>query len=433
MHHHRRSSSARLVTGATILAASVLLGACQATPPQASAPEAPVAARPAPPTPESPNGVWSTPVAHLQPGDPRWADRLCRYGDATGSCGANWKTEMMGPEGNDYGIPIYETSEATHRLPVRRKNSSVWPGIFTLSPDDAVAWNPSKWRPSLGNDAYMIVRDAATGHEWGYWNVSWWNHQTEVNNSRWCDPIAGGTVENLAPPLGRGYDPGSMLCAASAFQVTDPAGNPVDTRTWRGNFPGASGGGWSLGQLVVTPDQVRSGAIRHALHFYAANTMTGPECPPDQRHLIGESCGGAVAPAGQLESHQPRPYQTLAQQVPEGTRFSIDVTDAEIEAWLVSRGYRGQLKETARTVAVALRDYGWFLGDSSPNAAFWVFDSSPAARAEWRELGVGGDGKDLLTGLVKPGNLRSWAPPTMTCADGSTSQWYCRAIDGSYR
>ncbi len=432
--HHRRNR-ARFVVSATVLAVSVVLAACQpASPPPASAPEAPPAARPAPdvPAPPSPNGVWSTPVSQLEPGDPRWADRLCRYGDHSGSCGDRWKTEMMGPEGNDYGIPIYDTSEATHRLPIRRKNSEVWPGIFNVSPADTVGWNPSRWRPSLGNDAYMIVRDPATGHEWGFWNVSWWNHQTEVNNSRWCDPIVGGTWENLAPPLGHGFDSGSMLCAASAFRVEDPEGNPVDTRTWRGNFPGASGGGWSLGQLVVTPEQVASGTIRHALHFYSGNTMKGRECAPSERHLIGESCAGAVAPAGQLESHVPT-SQPLTHQVPEGTRFSIDVTDAEIEAWLVSRGYRGRQKETARTVAVALRDYGWFLGDSSPNAAFWVFDSSPTARDGWRELGVEGDGKDLLAGLVRPHNLRSWAPPTMTCSDGSTTQWYCRAVDGSYR
>jgi hypothetical protein len=338
---------------------------------------------------------------------------------------------MMGPEGNDYGIPVYDAATATDRLAVRRKNSSLWPGIFNIAPGDSVAWNAAEWRPSLGNDGYMVVLDPQTGHESGYWNISWWGHQTEVNNSLQCDPLVGGTTENLPTPMGVGFDPHTMLCAASAFQVRDPAGQPVDTRTWRGNYPGASGGGWPIGRLVVTPEQVASGAVDHALHFYSANTMDGPECAPAERHLIGESCGGAVAPAGQLEKVQPD-AQPIEQQVPEGTRFSVDVTDAQIEAWLVSRGYTGRLKETARTVAVALRDYGWFLGDSSPTSAFWVFDSSPRARDQWRQLGVHGDGKNLLRGLVTPSNLRTWAPPTMTCSDGTRTDWYCWAVDGSY-
>src|SRR5690606_12648635 len=161
-------------------------------------------------------------------------------------------------------------------------------------------------------------------------------------------------AQNLPAPFGVGYDPNTMLCAASAFQVRDRHGQPVDTRTWSGNFP-ASGGGWHTGPLIVTPDEVAEGVIRHALHFYSANTMDGPECAPDRRDGLGDTCGGAVAPAGQLE----KTYfdgQPLAHQVPEGTRFSLDVKDSEIEAWLLRRGYEGRLKETARTIAVALRD-----------------------------------------------------------------------------
>ncbi len=401
--------------------------------------ESPVPEPTAPPTTTPPptppvvgfSTVWNTPVSALKPGNQEWADRLCQYGDVWGSCGDRWTAEMMGPAGNDYSIPIYDVSTATTTMKVRRKNAALWNGIFNIAPSAALPWNPIDWVPSRGKDGYMIVRDSQTGHEWGFWNVSWWNHQTEVNHNLHCDPIIGGSLVNLPAPLGVGYDPNTMLCAASAFQVTDPQGRPVDTRTWPGNYPGATGGGWPIGQLVVTPDQVKSGSIRHALHFYSANTMDGPECAPSQRHLIGISCGGAIAPAGQLEKGN-YDGQALAHQVPEGARFSLDLTDAQIESWLTSRGYTGKLRSTARTIAVALRDYGWFLGDSSPTSAFWVFDSSPTARTGWRELGIQGDGKDLLRGLVKPDNIKAWAPPTMTCADGTKSQWYCFAVDGSY-
>ncbi len=381
--------------------------------------------RPPAPAPEPGPTVWTTPVAGLEPGDPRWVDRLIRWADVYDDVSDSWSAEFGFEEGNSYSIPIYDAADATMQVEVRRKTT--FPGIFNIERGRTVPWNPD-WRPAAGKDAYMVVQDSRTGHEWAFWNVSWWSHQTSVNSNRACLNLA-----NLPPPAGDGYDPRSMLCAASAFQVLDPEGRAVDMRSYGGNYPGASGAGWSLSPLLVTPEEVESGAIGHALHFYSANTMDGPECEPDERHLIGESCGGAVAPAGQLEKHEPD-GQPLAQQVPEGTRFSIDATDAEIEAWLDDRGYRGRLRDTARTIAVALRDYGWFLGDSSPNAAFWTFagaENRETAKG-WRRLGIEGTGKDLLSGLVTEGNLRVWAPPTMTCSDGTRSQWYCWAVDGSY-
>jgi hypothetical protein len=179
---------------------------------------------------------------------------------------------------------------------------------------------------------------------------------------------------------------------------------------------------------------VASGDIGHALHFYSANTMAGPLCSRSNLGQIGTTCGSAIAPAGQFEkiSQTATPAQ-LATMVPEGTRFSIDVTDTQIEAWLNSRGYTGTLRNTARTIARGLRDYGWFLGDSSPTSAHWVFDSSPSARTQWKAMGVPGDGSELLRGLVGSANLRTWAPPTMTCSDGSTSTGYCWAVNGTYQ
>ena len=62
----------------------------------------------------------------------------------------------------------------------------------------------------------------------------------------------------------------------------------------------------------------------------------GPPPPAGQFELIGTNADLAA----------------LARAVPEGARFSIDVTDAEIEAWLNSRGYTGSLRTTARTIAI---------------------------------------------------------------------------------
>ena len=35
--------------------------------------------------------------------------------------------------------------------------------------------------------------------------------------------------------------------------------------------------------------------------------------------------------------------------------------------------------------------------------------------------------------IVTPERLRVWAPPVLTCVDGTTSTWFCRSDDGRYR
>src|SRR5690606_27619801 len=101
---------------------------------------------------------------------------------------------------------------------------------------------------------------------------SWWSYQTDVNlniHAEWFN-----NWNNRPTYLGGvGYDAYTMLAAASAFQVRDPKGKPVDTRIWKGNFPGACGGGWQLSSTLVTPDEVAEGKITHAFCFVAANTM----------------------------------------------------------------------------------------------------------------------------------------------------------------
>ncbi len=46
-------------------------------------------------------------------------------------------------------------------------------------------------------------------------------------------------------------------------------------------------------------------------------------------------------------------------------RFALDITDAEIESWLDSRGYQNAKRRTAAIFARALRDYGWMITDTS--------------------------------------------------------------------
>lgn len=191
--------------------------------------------------------------------------------------------------------------------------------------------------------------------------------------------------------------------------------------------------------MLATPEEVAAGEIRHALSMGAANTMFGPECTAEELETdaAGTTCGFAVAPAGGLEWHTacsacaPSPLSDLELRkrgIPEGARFALDISDAEIESWLDSRGYTGRLRETARIFAVAVRDYGWFITDTAGTATFGVSGSAnPETRDAWRALGIEGHGKDLLKGLFQKERLWMVEPAINECADGTTSRYACKA------
>jgi hypothetical protein len=182
--------------------------------------------------------------------------------------------------------------------------------------------------------------------------------------------------------------------------------------------------------MVVTPEEVEAGEIRHALMMGVANTMAGPSCRPDEDGTAsaGETCGFALAPAGGLEwegrcrSCPSSPLSDLElrrRAVPEGMRLALDVDDAQIEAWLDLRGYAGVTRRTARIFAVALRDYGWFITDTAGSATFAVSGAAnPTTRDAWRALGIDGDGHDLLFGLLTRERLWVAEPATNECAGG---------------
>jgi hypothetical protein len=325
----------------------------------------------------------------------------------------------------DFAPPVYLASDATSTRRVRLRRG--WGGT-NIDPFATIPWNPA-WRAMGGGDAVLIILDPATGREWDLWGVVQPDALGIYNDSEcWF-------AEN-------GYDAGSDLCVGSAYLITDPAGAPADYRTYTGNFP-SRGVQIQFYAMVVTPEDVRSGEIRHALMMGVANTMFGPSCTDAELETAaaGTTCGFALAPAGGLEwearctSCAPSPLDDLAlrsRSVPEGMRLALDVTDAEIEAWLDARGYVGELRRTARIFAVALRDYGWFITDTAGTATFAVSGSAnPATRDAWRALGVEGDGHDLLFGLFARERLWVVAPATNECADGPSSR-ACRAGASHY-
>jgi len=299
-----------------------------------------------------------------------------------------------------YSTPVYSTDDATTTV---RIYTAGWGYGSNLGANNSIPWNPT-WEPAAGSDLEMIITDPRTGTEWGLWGVQ------KIN---WSSCF---TLENLLA----GWRAGVDLCVATATIGKNPDGSIANATTSTG-FSQAAGRGMGaiLGMaLLPTLDEIEKGSINHALNMETYGTMFGPACTPAQTvtSAAGVDCGFAVAPATRLEwwngpaaecgsVAQQNTSADRAKTVPEGMRFALDMSDSEIDSWLDRRGYTGAKRSTARIFAVALRDYGWIISDTT------CWDSSmsvegvanPKARTRWSRLGITNptsDGSTLLDGLI---------------------------------
>lgn len=261
----------------------------------------------------------------------------------------------------------------------------------------ALPWSPD-WRPAEDNDRIMILVDPTTGREIDLWMVQ----QPGANQTeclfRLPDPKVGGLA----------FTPGVDLCVGQADVVNGPDGQPADYRSSVSTFP--VGGAWMQSLIgLVTADEVKAGRISHALNMIISPTMFGPQCGGGASDPgFGTSCGSWVSPASRLEwknAAQPCGVNTVtdrSETVPEGARFFITLDDARIARWLDSRGYTGALRNTARIFAVALRDFGAIVENTSCYEAGVFTDgiATPDGRARWAGLGITGANTGLLDGLI---------------------------------
>ena len=278
-----------------------------------------------------------------------------------------------------------------------------WGYGTNMGTNPTIPWNP-KWEPASGNDMEMIILDRATGKEWGLWGVQ------KVN---WSTCL---TLDNLL----KGYRGGTDLCVANAIVGKNPDGTYSDAVRSTGFTQTNTRGLGKMNDMAMLPtlDEIEKGSINHVVNMETYGTMFGPACTSSQLGTAaqGVDCGYAVAPANRLEwvNGPATNCGTAALQntaadrqttVPEGMRFALNLTDAQIDAWLDSRGYTGAKRSTARIFAVAMRDYGWVISDTT------CWDSSmavegvgnPKARPRWSALGITNptvDGTTLLDGLI---------------------------------
>jgi len=229
-------------------------------------------------------------------------------------------------------------------------------------------WNPA-WQQNEGTDGQIILLDAAQGIEYDFWDVSL-DHSGKIVNA-----MNGSRV---------GAD----------IQEPTAVGNYW---TKEDGWVSSRGCGIQYFAMLVVPEEVEQGVIEHALSMPIRNT-DGDEF---------------VAPATKLE------HDTNPPGIPEGMRFALDVTDGEIQSWLASlpSDLSPGMIEFAEIMAVALRDYGWFITDTAGGAKFQL-EAKESALGEWQALGLAAyeasDYKeyprDLLDGLITEDQIYAIVP-----------------------
>lgn len=405
------------------------------------------------------NAVWNQPVCNLPQysKSAEYAERFYNWANVNdgtpatstvrGKLGMGLdfpKPTPFDPDGtrNIWSRNVYSASDATTTTKVRSHkwpsnlDGTKWndnpvlakPGYSSYNPETSIPWNPA-WKTGQAGDNEIVIIDESSGRIyeiWGYW-------KTDFDRLAKCQ---------LNDP--------SRICAMSVNIGRDIDGNIIDYRTFEG-LHGDRGVGFSKLITFTRPQEILAGEIRHALGVAAPSTMYGPPCTAEQLGTAaeGNTCGVAFAPATKIE-HGDRitpdylrsPYNqtyTLDKTVPEGMRFALDISDQEIDNWISSQDRfddNPQLANSARVIAIALRDYGFMIVDTSGNGAGIQASGAenPKDLALWNQLGfhTDDDGPKLLSGLIQKDKLYVVEPPTVTCKDGSQTKYQCKWYTASY-
>ncbi len=399
------------------------------------------------------NAVWNQPICTLPTYSKStdFVNRLLKWGtgDDPAHFGALGATPgfpdptQLDPLANLFTREVYLASKATVQAQVASvaypsnldgagyNPQEVFPspGLLSQHPDATIPWNPA-WKTGKGGDNEIFILDDRPGATQGRIYTIWIYE-------------AGACFSDAIFWPGR-------VCGASVQVGRDHYGKIIDYRTHEG-YVSERGVGLSYYATLTTPEEVEAGEIRHALGFSIANSSYGPICTNAQLGTTAESntCGTALAPATKFEwggvslQQLGRPgafgTQSIDKTIPEGTRFGLTMSYAEIDAWVSSRtdwANNPRRAQTARIFARALKDYGMIVVDT--NGAIpgiqMVGGVNPDNATKWNDLGMGPEFQyeDLFKGLLKANTVRVVEPPTLTCADGTTSKNYCKWTSARY-
>jgi hypothetical protein len=257
----------------------------------------------------------------------------------------------------NWTYPVQQVSNATGLYTVKCSYPD-WGNMHNKT----MPWNPI-WKPSYGfwtgngsADSQLIVLDPASGREWNLWQVK-----------------APDTVNKLVNCSSASLVPGSYWTKEDGFRPP-------------------RGCGIQCFAMLVRAQEVAQGVIQHALSMPIRNVAPS-----------------YVAPALKSDGR-------ISGGIPEGTRFALRVSDAEIDAWATALPISITGRASARVIAKALRNYGWFITDRS-GTAHLQFEDNNSAGSTWSSLGLGmvlAGGKeyprDLLDGLMRRDRIYAIVP-----------------------
>lgn len=288
-----------------------------------------------------PNAPWRKPVAVI-----------AKHPDTLGLSALMCKPSPKYPNDSwscefaQYTFPVYDMYASNITVTVRTALSSNMNG-------ERIVWNTT-WKPSPGTDGQIIVLSGETGREWNFHKAVLSGTELRCNNANLV--MTGKTLESHTP---------------------------ADFRTKENGFRPSRGCGIQYSAMLVRPWEVAQGHIDHALAGTAWNT----------------SGQAFVPPATKLE------HNTGAVGIPEGTRFALKVSDKQIETWITNLRVARYIAPALRTIARALRDYGWFITDTTGASGF-KFEADESAKADWATLGLEPRTRDfrrkMLQSLIKP-------------------------------
>lgn len=223
-----------------------------------------------------------------------------------------------------------------------------------------IPWNPIWTSKSAGgNDSLLTIVDEGAGVFWTLWMVDkapvWWNYLGSlVSMGKYSEPAVGVGACNRYTSLRSESD--NLLIRDRGCGLLKLAG-------------------------TVTLADLESGSIDHAIGWYSPTPMFGPVNVVPATDWTQPGAGttkGWYANGGATRLEHQNPVTLSfggvttwaaddlhrAMSQPSGIRFAHTRSDESISQWIAERGYVGARASTARIYAVALRDYGFFYGDT---------------------------------------------------------------------
>jgi hypothetical protein len=226
---------------------------------------------------------------------------------------------------NNYSIPLYWASASTPLLPVKAAlGGEGWMGW----PATANMPIPPGATPDPQSDAHMLVISADRTKEYGCYNMSYSTSRSPAWQADLCatSDLTGSGVRTPAP-------------LANPWYVAH----------------GARACGFPLVAGLIRVDEVKAGAIEHALVFAYPGLMS-------QRFMSPASTGSAIG------------VSTTGVGMPCGARIQLDPSLDVTKLGLSPAGVM---------VARALQKYGAYVGDYSGALSLYA-ENSADALAYWR-------------------------------------------------